>query len=59
MTAASVQDRDGGRLALSRGKTVMPSMVLVWVGGVYAGRLVGWVAEHCRMTLDVVGKPKG
>ncbi|GAF45082.1 putative transposase [Rhodococcus wratislaviensis NBRC 100605] len=59
VTAASVQDRDGGRLALSRAKTVMPSMVLVWADGGYAGRLVAWVAEHCRMTLDIVRKPKG
>ena len=58
VTAASVQDRDGGRLALSRAKTVVPSMVLVWADGGYAGRLVGWVAEHCRMTLDIVRKPK-
>ncbi len=58
VTAASVQDRDGGRLALSRAKTVMPSMVLVWADGGYAGRLVAWVAEHCRMTLDIVRKPK-
>ncbi|WP_369426210.1 transposase [Rhodococcus sp. T2V] len=59
VTAASVQDRDGGRLALSRAKTVMPWMVLVWADGGYAGRLVAWVAEHCRMTLDIVRKPKG
>lgn len=52
-------DRDGGRLALSRAKTVMPSMVLVWADGGYAVRLVAWVAEHCRMTLDIVRKPKG
>ncbi|NDV10210.1 transposase [Rhodococcus sp. IEGM 248] len=59
VTAASVQDRDGGRLALSRAKSVMPSMVLVWADGGYAGRLVAWVAEHCRMTLEIVRKPKG
>ncbi len=52
-------DRDGGRRALSRAKTVMPSMVLVWADGGYAVRLVAWVAEHCRMTLDIVRKPKG
>ncbi|MDV8071395.1 hypothetical protein R4P64_33320 [Rhodococcus sp. IEGM 1366] len=28
------------------GKTVMPSMTLVWADAGYAGRLVTWVAEH-------------
>lgn len=59
VTAASVQDRDGGCLALSRAKTVMPSTVLVWADCGYAGRLVAWGGEHCRMTLDIVRKLKG
>lgn len=58
VTAASMQDRDGGRMALSRAKTMMPSMALVWADGGYAGRLVGWVEEYCRITLDNVRKPR-
>lgn len=36
VTAASVQDRDGGRLARERVKMAMPSIVLVWADGGYA-----------------------
>ena len=28
---------------LARAKTVMPSMVVVWADGGYAGKLVAWV----------------
>ena len=30
-----------------------------WADGGYAGRLAAWVAEHCRMALDIVRKTKG
>ena len=46
VTAGSVQDRDGGRRVLARAKTVMPSMVVVWADGGYAGKLVAWVDTH-------------
>ena len=59
VTAGSVQDRDGGRRVLARAKTVMPSMVVVWADGGYAGKLVAWVDTHCRIALDTVRKPKG
>lgn len=62
VTAGSVQDRDGGRRVLARAKTVIPSMVVVWADGGYAGKLVAWVdtpaASHCRIALDIVRKPK-
>jgi transposase len=35
LTAGSVQDRDGGRRVLAR---AMPSMVVVWADGGYAGK---------------------
>lgn len=38
VTAASVQDRDGGRLVLNRARMAMPSIVLVWADGGYAGQ---------------------
>jgi hypothetical protein len=38
LTAASLQDRDGGRLVLARARMAMPSIVLVWADGGYAGR---------------------
>ncbi|MDV7245368.1 MULTISPECIES: transposase [Rhodococcus] len=58
VTAGSVQDRDGGRRVLARAKTVMPSMVMVWADGGYAGKLVAWIDTHCRIALDIVRKPK-
>jgi len=45
VTAASVQDRDGGRRVLDRAKMAMPSMVLVCADGGYAGRLVAWARQ--------------
>ncbi|WP_155773108.1 IS5 family transposase [Rhodococcus opacus] len=59
VTAGSVQDRDGGRRVLARAKTAMPSMVVVWADGGYAGKLVAWVETRCRIAVDIVRKPKG
>jgi transposase len=59
VTAASVQDRDGGRRVLARAKMAMPSIALVWADGGYAGKLVAWVAQRCRILLEIVRKPKG
>ena len=38
VTAASVQDRDGGRLVPDKAPVAMPSIVLVWADAGYAGR---------------------
>lgn len=59
VTAASLQDRDGGRGVLTRAKMVMPSILLVWADGGYAGKLVTWVAQRCQIMLEIVRKPKG
>ena len=59
VTAASVQDRDGGRGVLARAKTAMPSITLVWADGGYAGKLVAWIQHHCRIVLEIVRKPEG
>ena len=48
VTAASLQDRDGGRRILDRARMAMPSIALVWADGGYAGKLVAWVARYCR-----------
>jgi transposase len=40
VTAARVQDRDGGRLVLNRARMKMPSIVLVWADGGYAGNVL-------------------
>ena len=59
VTAASVQDRDGGRGVLARAKTAMPSITLVWADGGYAGKLLAWIQHHCRIVLEIVRKPEG
>jgi transposase len=59
VTAASIQDRDGGRRVLDRARMAMPSITLVWADGGYAGKLVAWVARYCRIALEIVRKPPG
>jgi transposase len=59
VTAANLQDRDGGRRILDRARMAMPSIVLVWADGGYAGKLVAWVAQSCRIMLEIVRKPEG
>ena len=59
VTAASLQDRDGGRRILDRARMAMPSIALVWADGGYAGKLVTWVARYCRIVLEIVRKPEG
>lgn len=56
VTAASMQDRDGGRLVLARARMAMPSVVLVWADGGYAGRCVAFVRQLLRITLQIVRK---
>jgi transposase len=59
VTAASVQDRDGGRLVLNRARMAMPSIVLVWADGGYAGKLVAFARQYLRIALEIVKKPEG
>jgi len=59
VTAASVQDRDGGRAALRRARLRMPSLLAVWADGGYAGRLVDWGARRLRLVLLIVRKDPG
>jgi len=59
VTAASVQDRDGGRLVLDKARMAMPSIALVWADGGYAGRCVEFARRVLRITLQIVRKPDG
>ncbi len=59
VTAASVQDRDGGRLVLDKARMAMPSIALVWADGGYAGRCVEFARRMLRITLQIVRKPDG
>lgn len=59
ITAASVQDRDGARTVLERLRFTMPSVVLVWADGGYAGKLIEWAERLLRVTVQIVRKPAG
>jgi transposase len=59
VTAANVQDRAGAQPVLIRAKMAMPSIALVWADGGYAGKLITWVAQHCRILVQIVKKPAG
>jgi transposase len=59
VTAASVQDRDGGRLVLDKARIAMPSIVLAWADGGYAGRCVDFARRVLAITLHIVHKPVG
>jgi transposase len=58
VTAASVQDRPGGRAALARLAAAFPSVALVWADGGYANAidagLVGWAAQELGLLLEIV-----
>jgi transposase len=58
VTAACVQDRDGGRLVLDRLRFRMPSVALVFADGGYAGRLVTWARQVLHVVVEVVRKPQ-
>jgi transposase len=59
VTAASVQDRDGGRRVLDRTKMAMPSLAVVFAEGGYAGRLVAWARRVLRIVIDIVRQSDG
>jgi transposase len=59
VTAASVQDRDGGAQVLDRARMAMPSLALVFADGGYAGRLVRWARRVLRTVVEIVRKPAG
>ena len=54
VTVASVQDRDGARLLLTRLGGACKKLRKIWVDGSYRGQLVTWVAEHLRFVLQPV-----
>ena len=59
VTAASLQDRDGGRLVLARARMKMPSIALVWADGGYAGGCVDFARRLLHLVLVIVKKPEG
>jgi transposase len=59
VTTAAVQDRAGGRLVLDKAKMAMPSLVLVWADGGYAGKLLAFAHTFLRIVVHIVRKPEG
>ena len=54
VTAASVQDRDGGHRLVALLRERFSTITLVWADGGYAGRLVAWAAAVLALTVTVV-----
>ena len=52
--AADVQDRHGAVLLLERVRERFSRLKLIWADAGYRGRLVGWVQETYRWTLEIV-----
>jgi len=51
---ASIQDRDGARLLLTKAKGLFPRLQRIWADGGYAGKLIGWVFETCGWVLEII-----
>lgn len=54
VTAAGVQDRDGGHRLLALLRERFSTITLVWADGGYAGRLVVWAAAVLALAVTVV-----
>jgi transposase len=54
VTAANVQDRDGGKQVLRLMHEGFPGVRLIWADGGYAGQLVTWARCVVRLTLAIV-----
>lgn len=52
--AGDLQDREGAKWLFAKVRGCFPRMQLVWADGGYAGQLIGWLAEFCRWTLEIV-----
>ena len=59
VTAASVQDRDGGRLVTDKAAAIHPGLRLIWADGGYAGRFVAWARQRWSIVIDIVRKRDG
>lgn len=57
VTAANIQDRDGGARVLERLRFAMPSVATIFADGGYAGRLVAYARQRLRIAVEVVRKP--
>ncbi len=59
VTAASVQDRDGGARVLERLRFAMPSVATVWADDGDASRLVTYAQKILRVVVTIARKQPG
>jgi transposase len=59
VTAANMQDRDGGNRVIEELHERIPSVQLIWADGGYSGLLVRWARMACSIFLVIVRKPAG
>jgi transposase len=63
VTAASVQDRPGGKKVLAQLAARFPSVALAWADGGYANQiddgLIRWAAQELGLLLEIVRRPPG
>jgi len=59
VTAASVQDRDGGQSVIGKLAERLPSVRHIWADGAYAGKLVDWARENFGVGVEIVRKIEG
>ena len=52
--AADIQDRDGAKLVFEKLKGCFHRLRIMWADGAYAGKLVQWVENTFRWTLEIV-----
>ena len=55
VTAASVQDRDGGQCVVATARARYPRLRHVWADRGYAGQFATWVRAVCRWSVEIVG----
>jgi putative transposase len=54
VSAASVQDRDGGKRLLELARCYYSRIVVVWADAAYEGEWLGWVWQMCRWFVEIV-----
>ena len=52
--AADIQDRDGAKLAFETLRGRFHRLRIIWADGGYAGKLLDWVKDTFRWTLEIV-----
>ncbi len=50
----NIQDRDGGKIVLSKMIGIYPRLELIWADGGYRGQLIEWVKGTCNWILEIV-----